>query len=163
MIAVTGTTPVVDIDPGRSCSVYRDAGQARYLGDQIPGAKLVELSRVDHMPHPGDSAAVLDEVQEFLTGVRPPPDHDRVLATVLFTDIVQSTERAGALRDRIGLRVPEARDTQCRPGDIKAVWWRRAPLGRCTDWHRQCLSVQCSTYVHQERRTPCTSVAESSG
>jgi class 3 adenylate cyclase len=84
----------------RRDDVYREPGQARYLADHIPGAKLVELSGVDHLPYLGDSGAILDEVQEFLTGVRPPPEHDRVLATVLFTDIVGSTERASALGDR---------------------------------------------------------------
>jgi len=80
--------------------VYRDAGHARYLASHIPGARLVELSGVDHLPYVGDSDAIIEEVQEFLTGVRPPPELDRVLATVLFTDIVASTERASALGDR---------------------------------------------------------------
>jgi len=80
--------------------VYRERGHARYLADHIQGAKLVELSGVDHLPYVGDADAILDEVQEFLTGVRPPPEHDRVLATVLFTDIVGSTERASGLGDR---------------------------------------------------------------
>lgn len=80
--------------------VYREPGHSRYLADHIPEAKLVELPGVDHLPYLGDSDAILDEVQEFLTGVRPPPEHDRVLATVLFTDSVKSTERASALGDR---------------------------------------------------------------
>jgi len=80
--------------------VYRNPGHSRYLAAHIAGAKLVELPGVDHLPYVGDSDAILDEVQEFLTGVRPPPGHDRVLATVLFTDIVGSTERASALGDR---------------------------------------------------------------
>jgi class 3 adenylate cyclase len=91
----------------RRDDVYRDAGQARYLADRIPGARLVELSGMDHLPYLGDSGAVLDEVQEFLTGVRPPPEHDRVLATVLFTDIVRSTETAGALGDRAWMELLE--------------------------------------------------------
>jgi class 3 adenylate cyclase len=84
----------------RRGDVYRDPGHASYLADHIPGSKLVELPGVDHLPYVGDSDAILDEVQEFLTGVRPPPEHDRVLATVMFTDIVGSTERASALGDR---------------------------------------------------------------
>ena len=74
--------------------------QGRYLGEAIPHAKFVELEGKDHIPFVGDADAVVDEIQEFLTGVRPVPDTDRVLATVLFTDIVGSTERAVALGDR---------------------------------------------------------------
>jgi class 3 adenylate cyclase len=72
---------------------------SRYLAEHIPGARLVELDGDDTLPFLGDSDAVLGEVDEFLTGDRRPPDHDRVLATVLFTDIVGSTERAAALGD----------------------------------------------------------------
>lgn len=74
--------------------------QGRYLGQAIPNARFVELAGDDHIPFVGDSDAIVDEVQEFLTGARPIPDTDRVLATVLFTDIVSSTERAAALGDR---------------------------------------------------------------
>jgi class 3 adenylate cyclase len=72
---------------------------SRYLAEHIPGARLVELDGVDTLPFLGDSDAVLGEVDEFLTGDRRPPEHDRVLATVLFTDIVGSTLRAAALGD----------------------------------------------------------------
>jgi pimeloyl-ACP methyl ester carboxylesterase len=80
--------------------VYRNAGHAHYLAAHIPDAKLVEFPGIDHLPYVGDSDAILDEVQEFLTGVRPAPEHDRVLATVMFTDIVGSTGRASSLGDR---------------------------------------------------------------
>jgi class 3 adenylate cyclase len=83
----------------RRDDTYRNPGHAAFLAAHIPGAKLVELSGSDHLPYVGDSQAIVDEIQEFLTGVRPPPDHDRVLATVLFTDIVASTERASAIGD----------------------------------------------------------------
>lgn len=73
--------------------------QGRFLAGAIPGAKLVELPGEDHIPFVGDSDAIVDEVEEFLTGVRPVPSSDRVLTTVLFTDIVGSTERAAALGD----------------------------------------------------------------
>lgn len=62
--------------------------------------RYVELSGQDHFPHLGDVEAVVDEIREFLTGVRVAPEPDRVLATVLFTDIVSSTERATELGDR---------------------------------------------------------------
>jgi pimeloyl-ACP methyl ester carboxylesterase len=74
--------------------------EGRYVAAQIPGATFVELRGIDHLPWVGDQDAVLDEVEEFLTGVRQGPAPDRVLATVLFTDIVSSTERAVALGDQ---------------------------------------------------------------
>jgi class 3 adenylate cyclase/alpha-beta hydrolase superfamily lysophospholipase len=73
---------------------------ARYLATWIPGARYVELPGDDHSLWAGDSDAIIDEVEEFVTGVRPAPEPDRVLATVLFTDIVGSTQRAAALGDR---------------------------------------------------------------
>ena len=75
-------------------------GGGRYLAAQIPGAKYVELAGIDHFPWVGDADAVLDEVEEFLTGVRHGPEPDRVLATVMFTDIVGSTEHVAKLGDR---------------------------------------------------------------
>src|SRR5262245_48073428 len=73
---------------------------ARYMAERIPGARLAELSGEDHVPWVGDSDAVLDEVEEFLTGVRRGPEADRVLATLLFTDIVGATQKAAELGDR---------------------------------------------------------------
>jgi class 3 adenylate cyclase len=81
-------------------------GHGRYLAERIPGAKLVELPGDDHMPFASEALrhgdAITDEIEEFLTGVRPDHggDRDRVLATILFTDIVGSTERAAAIGDR---------------------------------------------------------------
>jgi class 3 adenylate cyclase len=75
-------------------------GQGRFAAEQIPGARFVELPGDDHLPFLGDQDAILDEIQEFLTGARPVPDTDRVLATVMFTDIVGSTEMAARLADR---------------------------------------------------------------
>jgi pimeloyl-ACP methyl ester carboxylesterase len=77
-----------------------DIGASRYIAAHVPGAKLVELAGVDHVPWGDGADRIVDEIEEFLTGVRHGPDPDRVLATVLFTDIVGSTERAAALGDR---------------------------------------------------------------
>jgi pimeloyl-ACP methyl ester carboxylesterase len=71
----------------------------RYLADHIPGAKFVELNGADHLFFTGDADAVVDEIEEFLTGARPLPAVERVLATVLFTDVVDSTKRAVELGD----------------------------------------------------------------
>ena len=72
----------------------------RELAATIPGARLVELEGVDHVPHVGDYKAVTGEMEEFLTGQRHEHPPDRVLATVLFTDIVDSTPRAAELGDQ---------------------------------------------------------------
>jgi class 3 adenylate cyclase len=69
------------------------------LAARIPGARCVELPGIDHLPWAGDVEAVLGEVEEFLTGARTAPESERVLATVMFTDIVGSTERAAELGD----------------------------------------------------------------
>jgi class 3 adenylate cyclase len=64
----------------------------RYVAAHIPGARFLELPGEDHLPWVGDQDAILDAIQEFLTGVKPTSDFSRVLTTVLFTDIVGSTE-----------------------------------------------------------------------
>jgi pimeloyl-ACP methyl ester carboxylesterase len=73
---------------------------SRYIAQHVQGAKYVELSGEDHAPWAGDVDALCDEIQAFLTGVRSGPEPDRVLATVLFTDIVGSTRRAADVGDR---------------------------------------------------------------
>ncbi len=73
---------------------------SRYMAERIPGAKYVELPGNDHLPFVGNAAAILDEIEEFLTGVRRGPETDRVLATVMFTDIVDATRKAAELGDR---------------------------------------------------------------
>jgi class 3 adenylate cyclase len=74
--------------------------RGRFLAEHIPGARYIELSGVDHLPCVGDNAGdIVDAIEEFLTGSRAPVAVDRVLATVLFTDIVGSTEKAAALGD----------------------------------------------------------------
>jgi pimeloyl-ACP methyl ester carboxylesterase/class 3 adenylate cyclase len=72
----------------------------RFLAEHIPGARLVELPGADHFPFVGDTDGLVDEAEEFVTGSRPSREPDRVLATVLFTDIVGSTRLAADLGDR---------------------------------------------------------------
>ena len=73
---------------------------SRYLAEHISGAKYVELPGKDHLPFVGDADAIVNEVQEFLTGERSTTEPDRILATVLFTDIVDSTRRAVEMGDQ---------------------------------------------------------------
>jgi class 3 adenylate cyclase len=75
-------------------------GMGRALAGDIPGARYIELPGDEHPPWIGDAAALVAEIQQFLTGSRVSVEVERVLATVLFTDIVGSTERAVALGDR---------------------------------------------------------------
>ena len=88
--------------------------EGRWLAGQIPGAKFVELSGDAHPLWAGDSDSVVDEIEEFLTGVRRSPEPDRVLATVLFTDIVGSTERAAAVGDRRWRELVDEHHTRVR-------------------------------------------------
>ena len=72
----------------------------RFMARQIPNAKYLELPGSDHTLWTGETERILDEVEEFLTGSRSAIESDRVLATVLFTDIVNSTKRAETIGDR---------------------------------------------------------------
>jgi pimeloyl-ACP methyl ester carboxylesterase/class 3 adenylate cyclase len=72
---------------------------ARYLAERIAGARLVVLPGMDHIPFYGDAEGYAEEIEEFLTGTRQAPVSDRVLTTVMFTDIVGSTKRAAAVGD----------------------------------------------------------------
>jgi class 3 adenylate cyclase len=90
--------PTLILHRSGDLAVSVEAG--RHLATQIAGAKYVELPGADHLPMVGDSDRIIGEVEEFLTGSRSEVDVDRVLATVLFTDIVDSTKRAAELGDR---------------------------------------------------------------
>jgi class 3 adenylate cyclase len=84
----------------RTGDLDANIAEGRYIAERIAGAKFVELPGIDHLPWAGNQDDILDEIEEFLTGIRPAPQSDRMLATVLFTDIVGSTERAASLGDR---------------------------------------------------------------
>jgi class 3 adenylate cyclase len=84
----------------RSGNPYVRVGNGRYLAEHINGAQFIELAGNDHLFHAGDSSTLLDTVQEFLTGTKEAPDDNRILATVLFTDIVESTQHAERLGDK---------------------------------------------------------------
>jgi class 3 adenylate cyclase len=87
--------------------------QSRYLADHIDGARLVELDSADLSFTPANSV-IADEIAEFLTGERPAIEVERVLTTVLFTDIVESTQRAAALGDQRWRTLLDAHDRMVR-------------------------------------------------
>jgi pimeloyl-ACP methyl ester carboxylesterase len=88
--------------------------EGRYIASRIHGARLVELPGQDHLMWAGNAEAIADEVEDFLTGTRRGPEPDRVLATVLFTDIVGSTERAAAIGDSAWKRLIDRHDVAIR-------------------------------------------------
>ena len=112
--------------------------RARYLADHIPGARLVELPGDVHVGP--ESAAALPILAEFLTGERREAEPDRVLATVLFTDIVGSTERASALGDAHGARSSTVTTTspagRSRPAPVAPSSPRATASSRCSTGRR---------------------------
>jgi pimeloyl-ACP methyl ester carboxylesterase len=88
--------------------------QGRYLAEAIPDARFVELDGCDHLAWIGDQDALLDEIEEFLVGSRRSQDTDRALATVLFTDVVESTATAARLGDRAWRNLIERHDATVR-------------------------------------------------
>ena len=87
---------------------------ARYLAQHIPGSTYVKVPGQDHLLWCGDVNRVADEIEEFLTGTRPVVEVDRVLATIVFTDIVDSTKRASTLGDQAWRALLDRHDTIVR-------------------------------------------------
>jgi class 3 adenylate cyclase len=115
-IDVTGVLPVVSAP---TLVLHRKdeiipVGAGRYIAEQIPDARLVELEGIDHAFFTQDSDAILDETERFLTGTTRAAEPDRILATVLFTDIVDSTARAAALGDSAWRDLLERHDALVR-------------------------------------------------
>jgi pimeloyl-ACP methyl ester carboxylesterase len=101
-IDVRGVLPTIHVPTlvlHRSGDRVVDRRAGKELAARIPGARFVEVPGIDHLPWAGDSEAVLGEIEQFLTGTRSAPASDRVLATVMFTDIIGSTQRAVELGD----------------------------------------------------------------
>ena len=95
---VLPTVPVPGLVLYRDGERYAEA--SRYIGSRLPNARTVELQGVDHLPWEGDQVAVLDEMERFLSDLHEETEPDRVLVTVLFTDLVGSTAKAEELGDR---------------------------------------------------------------
>ena len=98
----------------RRDDVLIEVEHARYLAQHIPGARLVEFDGDDHWPWHHDMPPIVEEIEEFITGERREPEPERALATVLFTDIVGSTERATQLGDSRWRALLQRHDTMVR-------------------------------------------------
>ena len=117
---VRSALPLID---AQALILHRDpslfsVGHAHYLADHLTHAQLVVLPGGDHLPYGADSDIVIDEIEEFLTGVRGGAATDRVLTTVLFTDIVGSTERAARSGDRSWHELLDSHDAMTR-GELR--------------------------------------------
>lgn len=123
--------------------------QSRYLAEHIPGARLVELDGRDHWPFAGDIDAIIGEIEEFVTGSRALRETDSVLATILFTDIVGSTERAAALGDSAWREVLREHDALVR-GHLSAYAGREVKTmgdGFLATFDRPMRAVRCATRI----------------
>jgi class 3 adenylate cyclase len=93
---------------------YVRAEAGRYLAEHIPGAKYAELPGADHLFFAGDTDPLMDEVEEFLTGHHEAPEGDVVTTTILFTDIVSSTEQAARMGHRKWTALSDDHDAMVR-------------------------------------------------
>jgi class 3 adenylate cyclase len=98
----------------RRSDVMVRVGHGQYLAEHIAGARYVELEGADDLYWVGDTETMLDEIEEFLTGVRQGAGAERTLATILFTDIVSSTARAAAVGDKQWRNLLEQHDRVLR-------------------------------------------------
>jgi class 3 adenylate cyclase len=126
----------------------------RYLAGHIPGARLVELDGVDHAPQVGDVESITGEVEEFLTGMRHTHEPDRVLATVLFTDIVGSTQRAAELGDRAWRELLERHDEIARAaiGRFRGREVKHTGDGFLATFDGPARAVRCAFAIGEEVR-----------
>jgi pimeloyl-ACP methyl ester carboxylesterase/class 3 adenylate cyclase len=128
----------------------------RYLASHIPGARLVELPGADCFPfHTPECGAVVDEIREFLTGARAAAHADRELATVLFTDIAGSTDRAAAIGDARWLEVRDAHNAIVRR-HLDAYRGReveRTGDGFLATFDGPARAIHCATRIRDEARS----------
>jgi class 3 adenylate cyclase len=110
LVSISVPTLVLHRDGNR----YIDVGAGRYLAEHIPHAKFVVLPGADHLYYVGDTDALVDEIEEFLTGVRSGAEGEVVMAAVLFTDIVASTEQQARVGPRQWSRLTDHHDAMVR-------------------------------------------------
>ena len=130
-------------------------GQGRYLADHISGARFRELPGDDHTLFVGDSDSIVDEIEEFLTGTRHGAEPDRVLATVLFTDIAGSTERAATLGDRKWRELLEQHHAMVRKNltEFRGREIDTAGDGFLTSFDGPARGVRCAAAILQGARS----------
>lgn len=149
--AITAPTLVLQ----RSGDLMVRAAHAHVLAEAISNAQYVELEGDDHLVFAGDQEVILDEVELFITGQRREREPERVLATVLFTDIVSSTERAAAAGDHDWRQVLERHDELVR-AEIKRFRGREIKQtgdGFLAAFDGPARAVQCAESINKRVRT----------
>jgi class 3 adenylate cyclase len=107
---VLSTVRVPTLVIHRRDDAWTRVGHGRFLAENIPGAKYIELDGSEHQYFLGDTTRLLNEIAQFVTGRFPTPDVDRVLTTVMFTDVVGSTDQASNMGDRQWLELLATHD-----------------------------------------------------
>lgn len=139
----------------RSQSLAVPVENAHYLHEHIAGSKLVELEGTDFLPFLGDSQSIVDEVEEFLTGTRTPRASERVLSTLLFADIVDSTSAAARMGDEKWKGVLDQIDKRV----LSEVEWHGGRLvkqlgdGYLAMFDRPAQAVRAAARICKESRT----------
>ncbi|MBA2326100.1 MAG: adenylate/guanylate cyclase domain-containing protein [Actinobacteria bacterium] len=151
---VLGSISVPALVLHRTDETWMTVEFGRYAAAKIPGARLVELPGADHEPWLGDAEAVLAEISEFVTGVRESPEPDRVLATVLFTDIVDSTGRASELGDRRWKELLDRHDSVVRQQVERArgTYVKSTGDGALATFDGPARAIRCAGAIHQSLR-----------
>ena len=124
---------------------------ARMMARRIPGARLLEVDGVDHAPWFSSPDEIVGEIEELLTGTRHAPEPDRILATVLFTDIVGSTERATELGDARWRAVLERHDevTRGRVADAGGVTVKSTGDGFLATFNGPAAAIRCAESIRE--------------
>jgi class 3 adenylate cyclase len=138
----------------RAGDPFLDPRHSRYIAERIPGARLVELPGKENLILAGDTDEMLDETEEFFTGARPVRQPDRILATVMFTDIVDSTRRADALGDRKWRDVLERHDELVR-GQLQRFQGREVKNtgdGFLATFDGPARAIRCATAITESVR-----------
>lgn len=127
-------------------------GQGKWIASQIPNAKYIEYPGDDHVPFYGDSDSVIADLQEFLTGERPLLDVDRVLATVMFTDIVGSTQLAAKLGDHKWISLLEQHDALAKKAveEHRGRWIKSTGDGALAVFDGPARATRCAQRIVKE-------------
>ena len=154
-IDVRGILPAIHVPTlviHRSGDRWVKAEEGRYLADHIEGAKHVELPGDDHVIWAGDADRTLDEIEEFLTGIRPPPASERVLLTILFTDIVGSTAVAAEMGDRRWKELLQRHDDGIRTALRRygGTEVKTTGDGFLAAFHGPTRAIQCASAIREQ-------------